>query len=341
MTNASALVERAGSTYGGPTRAMLEELASDLQAHSLRWAFGHAARKTRVYGVAETFRGLAAMPAYQYHVATTGGSRLFFLSDRHYLVKGLTTRQRLESAVAHYSNESKTFDDDYIRKVYRDGGLELWRTVVAGVTYVIRLFASNDVLHEGALSIEMRVDDGRVCMLCYSIVPTDVVLPGHPLEGTDSVIFLTRKHLASDHGYQSQFNKAFDRTTPTHLCFGALTGIALSQGRHHVLGIEPTRHPAFQSHFIAAYADFWVSMFGRRVSAYGYLMNLPVQQTPLDQLDASRRKRAVLRRKHAEAVQESAEAVIAKMLRRPLAVRADSALPASSTSESPEPTRAD
>jgi uncharacterized protein VirK/YbjX len=157
--------------------------------------------------------------------------------------------------------------------------------------------------------------------LCYSIVPTGVLLPGNPLDGTDTVIFLTRKHLVRDHGYQSQFNKAFDRTTPAHLCFGALTGIALAQGRSHVLGIEPTRHPAFgygpKAQFIAAYTDFWQSMSGRKVSPYGYLMDLPVVPTPLEALDARHRKRTMLRRQHAEAVRESAEAAVSQHRRNP------------------------
>ena len=320
VTSTLASISRVGTALAEPAKAVLTEFPVDCKHHPLQRAVWRAVRKSRIYNMRDAYERLVAAPAYQHHLTANGcQDRMFFLSDKHYLVEGLTARERLDAALAHYGHESHAFDDDYVRQVYLLGGLPLWRKTVKGVDYDIRLLASDDVFHEGALSVELRIDRKRVCIMAYSVVPTGMVLPGHSIEGADTIIFLTRKHLTRDHAYQSHFNKAFDRTTPAHLCFGALTGIALAQGRRHAFGIDPMKHPAFgyspHAQFTAAYEDFWTSLSGRRASIYGYLLDLPVQLTPLDSLEPSRRKRAIVRRRHSDEVSRSAQDTIAAHLR--------------------------
>ena len=303
-----------------PLRVLASEFLSDLDEYSVFRAARRAARKSRVFAMNKAYQQLLDLPAYRLHVSTLSKQdRLFFLSERHYLASGLTPRQRLEAALVHYGHDSEAFYEDYLRTVYHGGGIVLWSKVVAGVEYDIRLVPGRDVSVEGALSIVLNVDGTSVCVLSYSIVTTDVVL-GSWLRGADeapladTIIYVTRKHLTRERGYQAQFNKAFDRSTPSHLCFGALTGIALAQGRNHVLGIDPERNPAVGI-YTRAHAEFWTSLSGRKVSPYGYLVDLPIRLTPLKDLEPSKRKRAVVRRGHIEAVQQSAQAAISVHLR--------------------------
>ena len=142
---------------------------------------------------------------------------------------------------------------------------------------------------------------------------------------------MTRKQLTGERDYQAAFNKAFDRSTPAHLCFGALVGLARAQEHHQVMGIDPERQPSFsepkRSQFTTAYADFWTSLGGRKVSAFGYLVDVPTQMTPLESLDASRRKRAKARRAHMDAVERSAwETIRGYVLARPVALIGSDAL---------------
>ncbi|WP_431300262.1 DUF535 family protein [Tabrizicola sp. BL-A-41-H6] len=271
------------------------------------------------------YQKLSGMTSFQCHFAAIGESDpLFFLSSQHYLVRGLTPRERLAAALCHYGHEESAFHPGYIDQVYRNGGLRIWGCVVDGTAYDIRLMIGNDVAYEGGLSLVFHVNGGRVCVLSFSLVPTALVLPGlrvghgdTPLK--DTIHFVTRKQLAQDHAYQAAFNKAFDRTTPAHLCFGALTGLVLAQGHHHAVGIDTERHPSFaepfRAQFQTAYADFWASFSGRKNSEFGYLIDLPLQLTPLEHLDARRRKRAIARRDHMHTVQQHALTVIASQLR--------------------------
>jgi uncharacterized protein VirK/YbjX len=82
-----------------------------------------------------------------------------------------------------------------------------------------------------------------------------------------------------------------------------------------VVGIAPEKQPAYahglRSNFLATYEDFWNTLSARRISPYGFLIDLPVRMTPIESLEPSRRKRALARRAHIEDVRQSAEAAIA------------------------------
>ncbi len=80
------------------------------------------------------------------------------------------------------------------------------------------------------------------------------------------------------------------------------------------MGIDPERQPSFcknrRAQSATAYADFWTSLAGRKVSTFGHLVEVPTQMTPFENLDVSRRKRARARRAHMNAVERSASEAI-------------------------------
>jgi uncharacterized protein VirK/YbjX len=258
-------------------------------------------------------------------MASNSGDDLFFyLSHRHYLARGLSVRARSDSALCHYQHECHAFDPAYLEQVYSQDGLTLWRETVDGVAYDIRLVPGMDVLYEGGLSVVLNVNGGRVCVLSFSWMPRHLLLPAEPVggsEGTGSatIPFVVRKQLAYNHAYQAEFNKAFSRTMPAHLVFAALAGIALPQGYREVVGIAAERHLAAceqnRPQLQRAYDEFWSSLCGQPFSPFGYLIGLPLQLTSLDDLNASQRKRAKVRRAHIDAVRQSAEETIRPYLR--------------------------
>jgi hypothetical protein len=287
-----------------------------------------ALRASRVFGMGEVRRLLLENPAYRMHVAAVASDdTVFFLSHRHYLAKGLTPRARALAALHHYEHEVRAFDRGYFDAVYGGRGLTLWRHEMEEGTFEIRLLPGNDVLYEGGVSVVAFFDDVRIAVLSYANVPSEIVVPGDvPVEGEApfgaSTLFVTRKQLTWDHAlYQKAFNKAFDRSTPGHFCFAALTGIALAQGLHRVVAIAPEAQPSwtpeYAERFESAYAEFWVSLGGHKASAFGYAIDLPMRLTPLDQLDAKARKRATARRLHIERVQNAAQEVVRARLSAP------------------------
>jgi uncharacterized protein VirK/YbjX len=258
------------------------QFVSDWSHYSPKAAAARLWRVRRVLPMSEVRRRLDANPACQRHMALVApNDPVFFLSHRHYLV--------------------------------------LWRHEFEGHAFDLRLMPGNDVLYEGGASLVLHQDGGRVAVLSYATVPSASFLhePGAP----DRVLFIARKQTGENHDYQKVFNKAFDRCTPWHLCVGALTGLALAQGLDRAVGIvaavHPSRTPELEARLKVAYDDFWTSLGGRPASPFGLVFDLPMHLTPLDELDAKARKRAVARREHIQQVQDATQALIARHLRAP------------------------
>jgi uncharacterized protein len=283
-------------------------------------------RASRILGMGDVRRQLMGNAAYQRHIAVVAkDDAVFFLSHRHYLARGLTSMQRAATALHHYEHEVNAFDAGYFDAVYRGHGLVVWRAEVGEDVFDIRLMPGNDVLYEGGVSLVMHHNGGRIAVVSYANVPAEIFAPDlgspdHVSSMGDQIIFVTRKQLTADHSYQKAFNKAFDRSTPGHFGFAALSGIALAQGLDRVAAISPEAHPScsagLEKHFQVAYTDFWESLSGRRESPFGYIVDVPMRMTPLDELDAKARKRAQARRAHLHEIQEGAQEIIRRHLRQ-------------------------
>lgn len=282
----------------------------DLGNKPLRVALVRALRASRLLG-STALRELLEDDVCRRHVqAVASDDPLFFVAHRYFVAKGLTARQRVATALHHYRYEAGAFDRRYLDAVYGGRGLVLWRKEVHGEHFDIRLQGGNDVLHEGGASVVFHHNGRRTFVISYSWVPTEPFLPG---EASPTTLFIARKHAAADHEYQKVFNKAFDRTTPGHLCFAAVAGVALACGHGQLAAVAASRQvacrPETEPRFAVAYDQFWESLAGCRASPFGYRIELPMRMTPLDELDAKARKRAVARRAHIEAVRRAAFAV--------------------------------
>jgi uncharacterized protein VirK/YbjX len=298
------------------------QFVSDWSKYSPKTAVGRLWRARRALPMGEVRRRLDANAACQRHMALIApNDPLFYLTHRHYLVQGLSSGQRAEAALCHYEHEVGAFDAAYLDAVYTPAGLVLWRHEFEGHTFDMRLMPGNDVLYEGGASLVLYQDGGRVAVLSYSTVPSAVFL-SEPCE-RPQVLFVTRKQTGENHDYQKVFNKAFDRCTPWHLCVGALAGVALAQGLDRAVGIAASLHPSctpeLEARLKVAYDDFWTALEGRAASPFGLVFDLPMHLTPLDDLDAKARKRAIARREHIQQVQECTREALARHRRTPSA----------------------
>jgi uncharacterized protein VirK/YbjX len=294
-------------------------LVEDCLKYSPPVAILRAFRAGRFISMRDIRARLQNNQAYAGHVRTIGNTDpLFFLSHRYFLAKGLSARQRAQCALFHYEYEVNNFGPLYLDRVYRGDGLTLWSEKIDGNTYDIKLTPGNDVLYEGGLSIVFHFNGERVCVVSYSTVPSVTFNP-QAKSPKGAEIFVTRKQLASNHDYQKAFNKAFDRTTPAHLCIGALAGLAMAQGYQRFIGIEPEFHPSCFSntrkHFDVAYTQFWESLSGRKESPFGTVVSLPLKLPSVDEMDAKARKRALARRQHMENVRQSVYQIMKSAIR--------------------------
>jgi uncharacterized protein VirK/YbjX len=239
----------------------------------------------------------------------------FYLANRHYLIQGLSRQQRVAAALHHYAREDASAPA-YREAVY-GAGLVLWREATAEATYEVRLAPAAGVLFEGGLSVTLLAGGTEACMISFSVVPTASLGlggPGMPAE----VILVGRKQQARDHGWQADFNRAFNHTAPPRLALAALAGVAAAQGIGGLLCVAAERHPNFteerRAAMIAGYDEFWATMAGADVAGVGRLLRVPLDAGPVDHLDRSKRKRALARRAHMARVSDSAAAALHPLL---------------------------
>lgn len=293
---------------------------ADFKNMSFLVAIARIFRRSKLFLMPQLRKQLLKNAAYQSHIERIDkNDSIFFLAHRHYLVKGLSSAQRSQAALCHYEHETSTFTESYYQSVYQQSGLVLWSLNVEGINFDIRLMPGNDVLYEGACSIVFHINNERICVISYSLVPIETFLPDHEKllinqKSVKSIFFVSRKQSTGEHSYQKDFNRIFDRTTPIHLCFGGFAAIALAQGHHQFIGISPEVHPSINDEIAkfldVAYTQFWDSLDGKKSSPFGYLMDLPMAMTPLEALDAKTRKRAIARRQHIDNVYAKASSVM-------------------------------
>lgn len=303
---------------------LYQGFSADRRTRSLSVACLRLLRSSPLIVHADQGRALLDNVAFRGHVAAIDGTdNFFYLSHRHYLARGLTRRQRTALAVHHYRHEVTTFDDDYLQAVYREGGLTLWQETVDGTEFDIVLVPGSDVLWEGGLSVVLRVNGGRVCVLSYSNVDRETIfdLEAQPdVTEQGSTLFVSRKQLAADHGYQRAFNRAFDRCSAAHLCLAAIEGIALVQDFRSLAAVRPSAQPSCTpdrvEQFEVAYGDCWQSLAGTIRGRFAYELAVPMQLTSLDQLTSKARNRAKRRRGHLAAVRQATTTTMRRLLRR-------------------------
>jgi uncharacterized protein VirK/YbjX len=292
--------------------SLLTGFTADCRRTSAQVAVKRVMRASRIFVIPDGSKRLFQNAAYKSHVKrVTSDDTFFFLSHRHYLANGFTAVQRAQAALYHYEHEVSAFSPLYFERVYDGDGLVLWHADIDQNVFDIRLMPGNDVLYEGGMSVVFYQNNERICVVSYSSLPTDIFSADmslakqsehaiSPLQKT--IIYITRKQTTANYSYQKVFNKAFDRTTPAHMCIGALAGLAAAQGQSQMIGIATAVHPSLkaerQQQFEQAYDQFWLSLGAKQLSNYGYLIDTTLSMTSLESLDAKARKRAILRRQH-------------------------------------------
>ena len=240
--------------------------------------------------------------------------RHFYIRHNFYLSKLLSIRQRIDSCWHHYTHEAERFGARYRDQVYGGAGLVLWQETVEGHSFAIRLTASTEMRREGDLSLQMLVDNAPIHVMSCAYV--DAGLFGQP---GGSIMFITRNQALDKEAEQGIFRSAFRQTVPPYFCLAAATGVALAQGMRRVAAIRHEAQIACTADIIAglrnSYDGFWRAFKGTAIDAQAFVLPVPLEMTPMCDLNSKHRRRARDRREAWAAVAHSAQAVVAAELR--------------------------
>lgn len=273
-------------------------------------------RTSRVLMYYRDHQALCQLDVVRNYVALPPNDDLFHhLSHRDYLVKGLSPRQRVQCALAHYNFEETTFNAAYKQAVYRDGGLVLWEHQHEDHRFLIRLDMASRANAEGDLTLSLVADGKCLHRLSFSWMDGAMAGVQAPL-----VPFIARNQgrwTDSGEAFEA-FEEVFPNNSPSFFCFAAMQGVAQAVGMDQVVAIKCTAHIAYDpdevKHFANAYDGFWKILGGVEMPGNTWLIALPFYLKPLADMPSKHRKRAAQRREHWRVIGESARGTLQRHL---------------------------
>ncbi len=223
---------------------------------------------------------------------------LFHLSHRRYLSRGLDPRQRVACALYHYDWDSRRMNDDYLAAVYSGAGLEVWREARGQVLYRLVLIASPTLPHEGAVSAVLLAGGEVLCEMGFNWVCGSLF---GPAEATAPQLFIVRNQsIRFDSPDLALFRSHFSQHSPRYLCLSAISGVALANELHSVVGIRHECQIAYDSahaeNFRNSYTGLWLSYGAIALARLGYRLEVPLPLRELSAIEGKHRKRAIMRR---------------------------------------------
>lgn len=273
-------------------------------------------RSLRVLLFWREHQALCRLDVVRNYVAAPSNDDLFHhLSHRDYLVRGLSARERVRCALAHYRFEEITFNNAYKHAVYVAGGLPLWRHEDGANSFMIRLEMAARMNAEGDLMIAFLANGAYLHRLSFSWVDGALAGVAAPL-----VPFVARNQGRwTDSGQAfAAFEQAFPNNSPSFFCFSAMQGVAQAAGMTQLVAVKCNEHvaydPAEVRHFANAYDGFWKILGGTELAGPGYLIELPFYQKPLADMPSKHRKRAAQRREYWRVICDSARATLQRHL---------------------------
>jgi uncharacterized protein VirK/YbjX len=220
--------------------------------------------------------------------------RFFFLTHKFYLSRKFTLAQRIQCAIDHCAYEKRNHGALYHDLVYRSSGLVLWRAIVDGTRFTLRLSASKRYRYEGVLSARLFVDGTKVCTMSFSYVNTGVF--GN---GSDIAMFITR-HQTERNDALERFRATFKQNSPQYFCLAALSAIAMVNGMPSLFAIKHDAQIHYEDRyangFKNSYSNFWLQFGAEENDHQSYRLAVPLPLAPLGEV--KHRARAVGRRRN-------------------------------------------
>ncbi len=154
-------------------------------------------------------------------------------------------------------------------------------------------------------------------MLSFSLVPGALV----GMEVGSVVPLITRRHGSANAAARAAFEQAFDRCNAAGLAFAGLAALAGQLGMGCVIGLAGARHlswkPEAAAQFTNSYDSFWQTLGARPCGPLGHLIPLPPAYPAVEAMAASKRARALRRRRHIAEVTVAAGLALEALVQPP------------------------
>lgn len=252
-------------------------------------------------------RRLLKLPAFIDTVENNPKFAIKYLT-RQYLAQGLTIAERAACFLHHYERLQTLLPDRPLRQVLH------WDVPLHEIhddqkCFTLSMGRSRPCYKEGELSLHLKIDGEIFFTLGFTIVPGWVVRT-HAAE----VLLISR--LQGTYGcYPDQMKlatKAMQGIRPRTALLCALEGIAEACDIREVAGVSAVRHTSHcavcEPSLLKAYDDFFAELGFVRNAAGFFIVPVPREEIPLEQISPGNRARARKNRAFKQQIRESSAA---------------------------------
>ncbi len=232
---------------------------------------------------------------------TSKHPHLPFTYLRAYLSKRFTVSARCSAFIHHYSYLHAKLPDDLLSTILFSR-LTLWEESIEAHRYSLTLGFSNPIRNEGELSISFMVNDIRVSLLSFTIVPGSLV-------GLDVEHAFLISRMQGVQGYFQQIRratKAFNEVSPSLMLIAALQGVADAFGIRYSAAVSAVDQVSNKGNesvgFKAAYDEFWTSLGATKDASDIFHIPFPLPEKPLELVKQKYRARVKARRQFRQQV---------------------------------------
>lgn len=229
--------------------------------------------------------------------------RIPFKFVGNYVSLSLSCKSRLAILLHHYRFLDTCFNRTFIAGILQEP-LTLWQTQRGDDTYTIGITFSEFDL-EGDLSLILKMNMQRVCVLSFTIVPGDILELncGHAL-------FISRIQGAKNFEMIRTVTKALGEVCPPTVLLTAARGIAMAAGLGCLAGVSSSAQvtvgeedPAERVRFFN-YDEFWHSKGGIRMENDIFRLAVAPHSRPEETIKGKHRARTLRKRQFENEVLE-------------------------------------
>lgn len=283
------------------------KLPWNTKKYSFRMRLVRLVRSARIMFYHAQYKQLCKMGTYRNYVAAAhNDDPLHFLSQRYYLAKTMSLRQRIKCMLMHYAFEESTFKPSYKQAIYDVGFLPLWSRQVDGVNFTLRLSNEWREHSEGEMTIVLHANDIRLHCISFNWISGKLVGLGSSI-----IPFIGRNqgHCADEEEGLVLFERAFPHNSPSFFCFAGMRGIASAISATHVVAVSATMQIVARGskgqHFGNTYDGFWQRLGGVPLSCGAFAIPVEASSKALSEVPAKHRKRTATRRAHWEEIRSA------------------------------------
>ncbi|MGA8172973.1 MAG: DUF535 family protein [Methylocystis sp.] len=232
-----------------------------------------------------------------------------------YLAHGLTPSNRINSLVHNYNFLDENISELFLRDMV-NGLIPVYDTVVNDSHYSVVIGLSGPPFKEGEMSLELHLDGFRIFVMSFSFVNSSIIDAG----SRSNSILISRMQ-----GGRGCFNlikaatKDLQDTSPPHILFAALNGVAVALNIDFIFGTSAAKHVCGAKHnaelFQSAYDDFFKSVGATEAVNGFFRFDVPVGNKQIELIKRAHRSRTKKKRRFKSTISEHARLIIQRNCR--------------------------